>query len=900
MASSKVFQRSFAGGEISPEMFGRIDDAKYQVGLETCLNFIALPQGPIENRPGFAYVNEVKDSKLPTRLIPFVFSSDQTMVVELGDKYARFHTQGKTLMNEDGTAPYEIETPWAAEDIFDLHFVQSADIMTIVHSKYPPSELRRYSLNDWRVVTCDFSRKLKSPTGATAVRETASADDKNSENYKFKYAVSALNADKTVESEPAYTDEVVANLYAYGTTVKVSWDSVDGAAFYRVYKMQGGLYGYIGDTEDLSIIDDDIDPDMSITPRRFDDVFKTNGGIISVNVLDGGSGYPIIHQGIADDPGGLKYSNTSSFWGAVQGPTSTVVTQAPWDEEPSITNIRVVDLKGPGSGAKITFDVSEKTHSTYAYSNRVVELSNVTILRYRVTSRGSSYVKPQLQFDTQRYKRSLFTEPDWATCHWTLDLPVLESGVQLIVKDPTGSGAELTPVIEDGRIVSVHVVKAGKDYSNPTIEIRSPSGSGARLKANIGLGGDFPQAVGYFEQRRVFAGLASDPQRIVMTRTGTESDFTYSLPQRDDDRISHQIALTEFNGIRHIVPLSQLMVMTTGSEVRISPGSSDALTPTSFSARPQSFVGASMVQPIMVNNAVVYCAARGGHVREFAYQDQAGGYVSGDLCLRSAHLFDHSEIVDMAYQRSPIPVLWFVSTSGDLLGLTYIPEEALASWHRHHTEGVFESVACVAEGEEDGVYCVVRRTINGQTKRYIERMSQHKFETLEDAFFVDCGGSYHGTPTDTVSGLTWLEGCTVSILADGAVMPQTTVKDGKVVLPEPASTIHVGLPYVSDCKTLPVILQDGAGGMGLQKNVTKITLRVYQSSGIFVGPTFEDGDLVEHKQRTTEQPGTAPVLQSGEVTIVPYASWSDGGVVCIRQADPLPLKVLSMGMEVAT
>jgi hypothetical protein len=97
MPSTRTYYRSFAGGEISPEMFGRIDDAKYQTGASTMLNFIALPQGAVENRPGLAFVREVKNSASATRLIPFQFSPTQTLVVEMGAGYFRFHTQGATV-----------------------------------------------------------------------------------------------------------------------------------------------------------------------------------------------------------------------------------------------------------------------------------------------------------------------------------------------------------------------------------------------------------------------------------------------------------------------------------------------------------------------------------------------------------------------------------------------------------------------------------------------------------------------------------------------------------------------------------------------------------------------------------------------------------------------------------
>ena len=92
MANSKTIQVSFAGGEISPSMYGRKDDVKYQNGLKRCLNFLVHPQGPVSNRPGFEFVEEAGNSAKPVRLIPFVYSTEQTMVIELGDYYARFHS----------------------------------------------------------------------------------------------------------------------------------------------------------------------------------------------------------------------------------------------------------------------------------------------------------------------------------------------------------------------------------------------------------------------------------------------------------------------------------------------------------------------------------------------------------------------------------------------------------------------------------------------------------------------------------------------------------------------------------------------------------------------------------------------------------------------------------------
>src|SRR5581483_10258065 len=100
----KTLTRSYAGGEIAPELFGRLDQVKYQTGLAQALNFEILPHGPARNRAGFGFVNEVKFSAKRTRVIPFNFgsgssSSTQTYILELGDQYIRIHTQGATLLS---------------------------------------------------------------------------------------------------------------------------------------------------------------------------------------------------------------------------------------------------------------------------------------------------------------------------------------------------------------------------------------------------------------------------------------------------------------------------------------------------------------------------------------------------------------------------------------------------------------------------------------------------------------------------------------------------------------------------------------------------------------------------------------------------------------------------------
>ena len=283
-----------------------------------------------------------------------------------------------------------------------------------------------------------------------------------------------------------------------------------------------------------------------------------------------------------------------------------------------------------------------------------------------------------------------------------------------------------------------------------------------------------------------------------------------------------------------------------------------------------------------------------------SYAYQAGGFITQDVSLLAPHLFDYATIDDMAFCRGPIPTVWAVSSNGQLLGMTYVPDQQIAAWHHHDTGNgdVFESVAVITENNEDLLYVVVNRTLNGVQTRCVERLASRYYASLSNAFFVDCGATYNGAPTTTVSGLTWLNGMTVNILADGAVIPQQVVTAGAITLPVAASIVTVGLPIQADLQTMPVSPQmDSAFGQGMVKNVNKIWPRVTRSSSLLAGPDFNN--LVQYKQRTNEPYGTPPSMQTGEIEIVLIGEWGNDGQVCIRQNDPLPLDVASIAMEVA-
>lgn len=299
----------------------------------------------------------------------------------------------------------------------------------------------------------------------------------------------------------------------------------------------------------------------------------------------------------------------------------------------------------------------------------------------------------------------------------------------------------------------------------------------------------YPACVTFHQERMVFAATTEQPQAYWMTKIGDYTSFATSIPTLDDDAISKTIPGRQVNAIRHLLPLDDMMFMTSGAEFKLMTDQNGAVTPASAQAKPQTYNGCAQLPPIVIVDTALYVQEKGSIVRDLAYTYEKDKYTGSDLTTFAAHLFKGKTLVDWAFQQVPWSCVWAVRSDGVLLGLTYLREQQVAGWHRHDTDGTFESVCCISEGAEDALYAIIKRTINGSTKRYVERMKTRNFTDIRDAFFVDSGLSYDGRDqagTVTFSGGTaWdhtetftatLAGSTIS-LAAGNVGDQVVLTD---------------------------------------------------------------------------------------------------------------------------
>ena len=443
-----------------------------------------------------------------------------------------------------------------------------------------------------------------------------------------------------------------------------------------------------------------------------------------------------------------------------------------------------------------------------------------------------------------------------------------------------------------------------------TIEILEDMGSSSS-SANWSLGAfsettGHPSCVTFFEQRLVFAATLSQPQTIFFSKSGDyeNMDENRGGTIADDDAIIYTIASNQVNAIRFMTATRTLIIGTAGGEFAVSGGGTDiAITPTNILIKKQSNNGAANVDALAVGNATLFLQRARRKLRELAYNFDVDGYVAPDLTILAEHISEGG-FKQLSYQQEPNQIIWCVRNDGQLVGLTYQREQQVVAWHRHIFGGAFgsgnavcESVATIpTDDSEYQTYVIIKRTINGSTKRYVEFIHQYDFDETDDTSFnfLDSQLSYSGSAVTTLGGLSHLEGQTVSVLADGATHPDVTVSSGQITLARSSTKVKVGLPYTSLLQTMRI---DAGAQNGTSQSKTKriyeITARLYESIGIEVGPDLNNMERIPFRSSANAMNSGISVF-TGDKEIEFRGNYETDGFIFVRQTQPLPLTILSL------
>lgn len=332
----------------------------------------------------------------------------------------------------------------------------------------------------------------------------------------------------------------------------------------------------------------------------------------------------------------------------------------------------------------------------------------------------------------------------------------------------------------------------------------------------------FPRAVTLYQQRLLAAGSDFFPQTIWGSRIAEYLDFTLGLA--DDDGFAFPIGSDQFNPITHLTQTKQLVALTFGGEFAIKGGEEKAITPTNVQITSESNAGCNNVRPVRIGNELFFIQRFARKLMAMGYRFDEDTFKAVDLTLLSEHITE-SGIADMSYQQEPDSLLWCVRSDGQLASLTVDRDQEVLGWGRKVTDGVIESIATIPTATGDETWMIVRRTINGATKRYIE--------ILDSSLNTDCAiTGTHATGAKTWSGLTHLEGKTVDVVADGYDMGQKVVSGGKITIDRSALAVEIGLPYKTKIQLLkPEVPTQSGTSVGNAISVSQVVLRVLNTIG---------------------------------------------------------------------
>lgn len=830
-------QPSFAKGEGSPEIDGRVDTAAYQIMLKTARNAIVHAYGGISNRPGTIFIGPVKDHTYAPRLVGFQYKTTDTYMLEFGDLYMRvirndsyvfetakvitgitvaspgvvtsvahgfttndevrlndivgmtrlngrrfkvvvltvdtfslkdqvtgaaISTVGLTAYSSGGTASrvYALVTPYAKADLMALKWVQSADVLTMTAPGYPVQEITRTGHANWTIVAPVFAPSIAAPANPmlTVVGANNSAT--------WTYVITALKAETFEESLPSA--EVTTALGTTASDNQVSWDAVSGAAKYSVYKEANGIFGWLGDTEDLLFNDKNMAPDLTITPPKARNPFNAAGE------YPGSSGYyeqRRVFGGSINKPDTSFYSQT--------GNQKNMSSSSPSKADDAITatlNSREVNEIRHFIGGKDLL-VFTGGQEWLVNSGQDSAFSATTIKQKPQSSWGCAHHRPIVSGNT-----IIFVEENNAR--------VRSLGYSLQIDGYTGANLTLL----SGHMFADYQIT---DFSN----LHSPDTVAVAVRSDGQL------VCMTFEQEQQVTAWSRWDTKGKYERVGSLRHSSTEI----DDRL-YVVTKRRINGntVRYIERTHSRRFVD---------------------VRDCFFVdcGLSFDNPVVISNVTA---------------------ANPVVVTAVAHGFSNDDEVELT------DIVW--ASTFDKYDNEIQPDQINNRRFKvaNKTADTFELLGIDGTG---------------------------------NAAYVE-GGVARKTAI-TITGLDHLEGEMLAILADGNAVSNLTVSNGSITFARRVARAHIGLKYITDIETMRLETPQGTV-QGKMKRIVRVVVRFLKSRGLFIGPT--NTKLTEMKQRASEPMGAPTALLTGDHPITLDGGWNTDGRVFLRQRYPLPMTILAI------
>ncbi len=837
MAKQTFAFTNFTAGKLSPRLDGRTDLNKYYNGCKTLTNFTIQPHGGATRRPGTRFIHEVKSSASAVRLIPFEFSTTQTYVMEFGNSYIRFYKDKGIITEGD----------------------KSISAITQANPAVVTSNSHGYTDGDHVIISGVVGMtELNGKTFIVANKTTNTFELQNVD------AANINSSGFTAYGSAGTINKIYQITSPYGTADLPDIKFAQSAdLMYLVHPSHAirtlTRTGHTSWTLATPSLTGSVSPALNTTTDKYPS---------SVSFFE----QRLVFAGSNDNPQTLWFSKTSDYNNFTTGSNDTdamVYTIA----SNKVNAIRylsaqrtliagtvggefVVSASGTTSPLTPT-NVQIQKQTNYGSANvDAVQIANVTMFLQRA--------KRKLREMAYSYDFDTYVAPDMTI----LSEDITESGInEMSYQQEPDSILWCTRT--DGKLI-------GLTYQ--------------RNEEVVGwhehqISGKVDTTKNIIAQGIAFTSNSSN----VSTTNNTITKSSHGLST--GDVVYYYAASNTIGGLSN--GIFYYVIATDSNTVKLATSAANATAGTAISltSTPENDTTQYLYQGVNIANNTLFSASHGFETGDEIYYETSGTAIGG---LQE----------NLKYYVKRINLNEFkLSTTKDLKNIVVLTSAPTTE----QTDNIFanavvENIATIpGDADEDDLYMVVKRTINGATRRYVEYLTSYDYgETIDNAFYLDSGLSYSGDPITSISGLDHLEGEQVTILADGSTHSAKTVSLGAISLDRSASTIQIGLGYESILQTMRIEAgaQQGVAQSRI-KRIHEITLRLFRSVGLEVGSNLADMETIPFRT-SSDAMDVATLEFTGDKDIEFRGDFETDGYIYIRQTQPLPTNVIGIYPRVTT
>ena len=830
---------NFTAGELSPRLDGRTDLQKYFNGCKTLENMVVHPHGSVARRPGTKFISEIKTSSAKTRLVPFEFSTTQTYILEFGNLYIRFYKDNGIITE-------------AAKTISAITKANPGVVTASSHG---------YSNGDYVIISGVVGmtelngRQFKVANKTTNTFELQDMDGNNFNTSSLTTYASAGSAYKIYQITTTYATADLFDL-KFAQSADVMY-VVHPSYVIRKITRTGHTSWSIANVSisgspnpNLNSASDKYPSCVSFFEQRL--VFGNSNDNPQTLWFSKSGDYENFTTG-TDSDDAMIFTIASNQVNAIRYlAASRSLLVGTVGGEFLVTGSDTVDGLTPTN-------INIRRQSTYGSANiDAIPVGNVTLFLQRAKRKirelvynydSDNYVAPDLTILAEHITDSLITDMAYQQ----------EADSVLWCTRTDGVLIGMTYQRTENVIAWHRHIIGGK----------SDSGKTTLTKA---------------------LGFTSNSSNV-STTNNTITISSHGLST--GDVVSYYAASSPIAGLRQ--DRFYYAIATDSNTLKLALTSADATagTAVSLTSTPSSDTTQYIYKGVNILNNTFYSASHGFGNDSFVYYYPS---VSGDaLTGISTNTKYYVDVLDDNQFK--------LSTSSNFASYVDITAvDTTAATHKWLTHAKVETVAVIpSDNNEDELYMIVNRFINGSTRRYVEYLTPFDYgESQQDAFFVDSGLTYSGDADATISGLDHLEGETVDALVNGAAHSQISVSSGGVTLSSSAMKAHIGLNYPSVLQTMRVEAGSADGtAQGKIKRIHDVTLRLHKTLGAEIGADLANMERIPFRDSSMLM-SQAVDLFTGDKDAEFRGDFDKAGYVYVRQTSPLPLNIVAIYPRLTT